>query len=75
VIEVADTGRGIPDAERQRIFERFYRGGGEQKGFGLGLAIAREAVRTLGGEIELESEQTVGTTIRIRLATADGEER
>ncbi len=72
VIEVADTGRGIPERERQRIFERFYRGADQEKGFGLGLAIAREAVRTLGGEIELESEQSVGTTVRITLATADG---
>jgi signal transduction histidine kinase len=75
VIEVEDTGRGIHQSERQRIFQRFYRGADQEKGFGLGLAIAREAVRTLGGEIELESEQSVGTTVRITLARADGKSR
>jgi len=74
VIEVADTGRGIAQNELDRIFDRFYRAGDREDGFGLGLAIAREAVHTLGGEIELESEQAVGTTVRITLATAaDGD--
>ena len=62
VIEVADTGSGIPAPDRARIFDRFYRAGDRDGGFGLGLSIAREAVRTLGGEIELESEQSVGTS-------------
>jgi two-component system sensor histidine kinase VicK len=75
VIEVADTGRGIPARERARIFERFYRAGGSEEGFGLGLAIARDAVRTLGGEIELESVQRGGTTVRITLTRATERER
>jgi signal transduction histidine kinase len=70
VIEVADTGNGIAASERARIFERFYRAGDRDGGFGLGLSIAREAVRTLGGEIELESEEAVGTTVRITLSSA-----
>jgi signal transduction histidine kinase len=78
VIEVVDTGSGIPAPNRARIFDRFYRAAERDglsaanghDGFGLGLSIAREAVRTLGGEIELESEQSVGTTVRITLATA-----
>jgi signal transduction histidine kinase len=70
VIEVTDTGSGIPETDRARIFDRFYRAGEREDGFGLGLSIAREAVRTLGGEIELESDQAVGTTVRITLSTA-----
>jgi two-component system sensor histidine kinase VicK len=72
VIEVADTGSGIPARDRPRIFDRFYRAGGRDdgSGFGLGLAIARESVRTLGGDIELQSVQNVGTTVRITLAPA-----
>jgi len=70
VIEVADTGSGIPAPDRARIFDRFYRAGDRDGGFGLGLSIAREAVRTLGGEIALESEQSVGTTVRITLTPA-----
>ena len=67
VIEVEDTGRGIALVERDRIFERFYRGAGEDGGgFGLGLAIANQAVKVLGGTIDLESEPT-GTTVRLHL--------
>jgi signal transduction histidine kinase len=70
VIEVVDTGSGISPHDRRRIFERFYRGesGDEQGGFGLGLSIALGAVRALGGQIELESEPGVGTTVRVVLA-------
>jgi signal transduction histidine kinase/HAMP domain-containing protein len=70
VIEVTDTGRGIPVHERSRIFERFYRAGESEEGFGLGLAIARDAVQTLGGSIDLESPARGGTTVRITLVRA-----
>jgi signal transduction histidine kinase len=54
-LEVTDRGPGVPDAEREVIFERFQRGtrtGGEG-GFGLGLAIGRELARRMGGELQL----------------------
>jgi signal transduction histidine kinase/HAMP domain-containing protein len=71
VIDVSDTGRGIAPPDHVRIFDRFYRAGDDgDDGFGLGLSIAREAVRTLGGEIELESEPELGTTVRITLKRA-----
>jgi signal transduction histidine kinase/HAMP domain-containing protein len=75
VIEVVDTGSGISPHDRRRIFDRFYRGenGDEQGGFGLGLSIALGAVRALGGQIELESEPGLGTTVRIVLAAAGRE--
>jgi two-component system sensor histidine kinase VicK len=68
VIEVADTGPGIASRDQRRIFERFYRGTASEPGtgFGLGLSIARGAVRLLGGQIELDSEAGVGTTVRLR---------
>jgi len=72
VIEIADTGSGIPAAEHSRLFDRFYRAGNRRGGFGLGLSIAREAVVALGGEIELDSEPAVGTTVRITLPTSGG---
>ena len=71
VIEVADTGSGIPPAARRRIFDRFYRAADSEGGFGLGLSIAREAVGALGGEIEVESEVAQGTTVRITLDRAE----
>jgi signal transduction histidine kinase len=71
VIEVADTGHGIPLGERGRVFERFYRAGDREDGFGLGLSIARNAVGALGGEIALDSQVGVGTIVRITLERAE----
>ena len=68
VIEISDTGCGIPYRDQSRIFDRFYRAGHSGSGgFGLGLSIAHETVRVLGGEIQLESEPGVGTVVRIRV--------
>jgi heavy metal sensor kinase len=71
VIEVKDSGPGIPAADRQRIFERFYRvdtgRSREAGGVGLGLAIARWAVEANGGRIEIESEEGQGALFRIVL--------
>jgi len=71
VIEVQDTGPGIPAAHRHRVFERFYRvdhaRSRDTGGSGLGLAIARWAVEANGGRIELESEEGRGTVFRVVL--------
>jgi heavy metal sensor kinase len=71
VIEVQDTGPGIPAAHRERVFERFYRVDDARSrdtgGVGLGLAIARWAVEANGGRIELESDEGRGTLFRIVL--------
>jgi heavy metal sensor kinase len=75
VIEVRDTGPGIPAAHRDRIFDRFYRVDAsrsrEEGGVGLGLAIARWAVETNGGHIELASDGTDGSVFRIILPAPD----
>jgi two-component system, OmpR family, sensor histidine kinase ResE len=73
VIEVTDTGTGIPPAEQERIFDRFYTGDESRTGFGLGLPIVRDAVRALGGVVEIESEPGRGTTARVTLAGASAE--
>lgn len=71
VIEVADSGIGIPVEDQERVFERFYRvdksRSKERGGTGLGLSIVKHATMDLGGEIELESAPGKGTTIRVRL--------
>ena len=71
LIEVQDTGPGIPPADRERIFQRFYRvddaRARETGGIGLGLAIARWAVEANGGRIDLESEGGRGAMFRIVL--------
>ena len=72
VIEVSDTGTGIPPEERDRIFERFYRGGNaiQKEGFGLGLSIARRMVELMGGEIGVRSEVERGSTFWFSLPIA-----
>ena len=72
LIEVNDTGTGIPADEIDRIFERFYRGSGslEQEGFGLGLSIAKRMVDVMGGEIGVDSEPGQGSDFWVRLPAA-----
>jgi two-component system sensor histidine kinase VicK len=70
-IEVSDTGPGIPFEKQERIFDRFYRGPSPHSdGFGLGLAIAYQAVRALGGVLDVKSSPGTGTTARIELPPA-----
>jgi signal transduction histidine kinase len=72
-IEVADTGAGMTASVRERAFERFSRG--ERRGvdgFGLGLAIVREAVEAMGGEVTIDSTPGLGTRTRILLAAEEG---
>lgn len=69
LIEVVDTGTGIPRAEIERVFERFYRRSEtrRQEGFGLGLAIARRMVDVMGGRIGAHSTEGEGSTFWVRL--------
>ncbi|MDY0909928.1 sensor histidine kinase [Microbacterium sp. CFBP9034] len=71
-ILVRDTGVGISEADRARLFQRFYKAGAERRaGTGLGLAITRDIVRAHGGEIGLHSSPGVGSTFIVKLpATA-----
>jgi hypothetical protein len=65
-IDVADTGPGIPERVRARLFEPFA-GSAKPGGNGLGLAICRELMRAHGGEIELLETSPAGTTFRLLL--------
>jgi signal transduction histidine kinase len=68
-LSVADDGPGIPPADRERVFERFWRSRtATAQGAGLGLAIVREAVRSWGGEVGVFSGNGGrGCTLRIAL--------
>ena len=69
VVEVRDTGIGIPQQEFGRVFERFYRvdksHSKELGGTGLGLSIVKHGANYLNAELEIESEEQVGTAIRV----------
>jgi signal transduction histidine kinase len=74
LIEVADTGAGIAEADRERAFERFYRGGEEAArplgGAGLGLSICRAIVEAHGGRIWIEPAEPHGTRVRFTVPAA-----
>lgn len=69
VIEVEDNGPGIPVAERERVFERFFRlPGTEAQGSGLGLAIVAEVAKGMGGNVKiLAGTNEVGCLVQIHL--------
>jgi signal transduction histidine kinase len=73
IIDVADTGPGIPSDLQSRVFDRFYRvdkaRSRENGGTGLGLAIAKWAVEVNGGRLTLESGNVAGSRFRITLAS------
>ena len=70
-LEIRDTGAGMSRDDRDRAYDRFYRAGRrDDEGFGLGLAIAKDAVEAVGGSIELESELGRGTCVRIVVPAA-----
>ncbi len=63
-ISVKDTGRGIPDEDASRVFERFYKGK-DSDGTGLGLAIIKELIGVMEGEVEIESSTGNGAKFTI----------
>jgi signal transduction histidine kinase len=71
VLQVSDTGIGIPSSEFTRIFDRFYQVDGSARrrygGVGLGLALVKDITHAYGGTIEIESEIGEGTTFTISL--------
>jgi signal transduction histidine kinase len=70
-VQVTDTGIGIPPAEQQNLFTRFYRASNARQstipGSGLGLAIVRTIITGHHGDITLQSQQNTGTTVTIQL--------
>ena len=74
VFRITDTGIGISQAEKDRVFDEFYQVegsmGGSSHGFGLGLAITRQLVYLLKGEISVESQPNQGTTFSVVLPAA-----
>ncbi|MEV4538004.1 HAMP domain-containing sensor histidine kinase [Asanoa sp. NPDC049518] len=80
IVEVVDTGQGLPPEQAERVFERFYRADAarrrdrEANSTGLGLAIVAALVRAHGGSVEVDSVPGKGSTFRVRLPLATGED-
>jgi K+-sensing histidine kinase KdpD len=74
VVAVCDQGIGIPEEDRERVFERFYRVENEatqtQRGVGLGLAVCKHIVEAHGGRVWVESELGVGSAFYVALPMA-----
>ena len=72
VVDISDTGGGIPETVRARIFEPFFTTKPTGQGTGQGLAIARGiVVEKHGGSLSFDTEMGVGTTFHIRMPAAD----
>jgi two-component system sensor histidine kinase GlrK len=73
IIDLADSGPGIPHEEREKVFEAFYSGptphGGPLKGTGIGLSVVREFVQAHGGTVQIVDGEFPGAHLRIRLPT------
>lgn len=71
IIEVSDSGIGIPQEEQEKIFQRFYQVSGgdtrERGGSGLGLAVVKSVVEIHGGQVEIKSEVGQGSIFRLIL--------
>ena len=63
-IIVEDTGTGIADSERSKVFDRFYKGK-KSDGKGLGLAIVKELIEVMGGGIEVDSISGKGSIFKV----------
>ncbi|MBA2274616.1 MAG: two-component sensor histidine kinase [Actinobacteria bacterium] len=78
LVEVGDTGIGIPLEAQSRVFERFYRvdrgRSRDSGGTGLGLAIAKHVIELHGGHIQVESELGQGSTFTARIPSAAPEQ-
>lgn len=74
VVRVSDTGCGIAPEDLPRIKEKFFKANMTRRGSGIGLAVADEIVRMHDGELLVESQKDVGTTVTVRIPTAKTEE-
>jgi two-component system sensor histidine kinase TctE len=75
VIDVIDSGPGVPTEARDHIFDRFYRSDGtDAVGTGLGLSLARGGVEAIGGKLTLEQSGPGGSTFRVTVPKSPGPE-
>ena len=73
IVEVADTGPGIPEAEVPYVWQELYRGRGARgvPGSGLGLALVRAITERHGGQVTIRSRLDQGTVVTMKLPTGE----
>lgn len=74
LIDVSDTGIGIPESEKTLIFERFYRGENKKykvRGLGLGLPFSQLLAKAMGGDLQLKETSPSGTTFTLKVKKQD----
>ena len=73
VLSVADEGPGVPDEDRDRVFDRFYRGEAPEvagtRGTGIGLAVVKELAERMGGSVSVENRPAAGARFVVMLPT------
>lgn len=73
-VMIKDEGKGIPENQREKVFERFYRGDRGTKGFGLGLTIAKQIAEAHGARVSLlKSPNGIGTSVEVSLQKSEYE--
>jgi two-component system sensor histidine kinase KdpD len=73
LLEVVDHGQGVPDEQKERVFEPFTRVGDRHPGVGLGLAVAKGFAEAMGGRIMAKDTPGGGLTVQITLPAASGD--
>jgi two-component system heavy metal sensor histidine kinase CusS len=73
LLEITDTGIGIPEEDQALIFDPFYRSRNVEgrRGLGLGLSIVKEALLQMGGTITVSSSLGKGTAVRVKIPVVD----
>jgi signal transduction histidine kinase len=74
IIEIKDTGCGIPQDKLEKIFEPYFTTKPAGEGTGLGMYLSRSYIQLIGGQLEVQSEVGLGTTMRIRLQPTSAQE-
>jgi signal transduction histidine kinase len=67
MVEVTDGGKGVPEAERERVFTPFYRLAGDTEGAGLGLALVQQIARLHGGDAVVAPKSGYPSCFQVRL--------
>lgn len=74
LLEIVDTGKGVPPEQLAAVQKRFSRGDSDKPGAGLGLPIVEEIAQLLGGELTVSSPPVGGFCVQLRLPMANGDE-